>query len=105
MIRTALTRLLHLGMPVVGAPMAGVAGGELARAVSAAGGLGMIGVSGATSIEFLADQCAIPREAGLPFGIGLMVWTLERRPDLFDATLEAGPRLVSVGFGDPAPYV
>lgn len=105
MIRTALTRLLHLTTPVIGAPMAGVAGGDMARAVSAAGGIGTIGISGSASIEFLAEQSAIPREAGLPFGIGLMVWTLERRPDLFEATLEARPALVSVSFGDPGPYV
>jgi nitronate monooxygenase len=85
--------------------MAGVSGGALAGAVSAADGLGMIGTSGATPVEFLAEQCAIPREAGVPFGVGLMVWALERRPELFEATLEAGPRLVSVSFGDPAPYV
>jgi nitronate monooxygenase len=105
MIRTPLNLLLHISTPVIGAPMAGVAGGEMARAVSAAGGIGMIGTSGATSLEFLAEQCAIPRAAGLPFGVGLMIWALERRPDLFEATLEARPALVSVSFGDPAPYV
>jgi nitronate monooxygenase len=105
MIRTPLNPLLHISTPVIGAPMAGVAGGEMARAVSAAGGIGMIGTSGATSLEFLAEQCAIPRAAGLPFGVGLMIWALERRPDLFEATLEARPALVSVSFGDPAPYV
>lgn len=105
MISTALTSQLGLRTPVIGAPMAGVSGGALARAVSAAGGLGMIGTSGATPVEFLAEQCAIPRESGVPFGVGLMIWALERRPDLFEATLVARPALVSVSFGDPAPYV
>ena len=105
MISTALTRLLDLRTPIIGAPMAGVSGGALARAVSAAGGIGMIGTAADTSLEFLADQCAMPREAGLPFGVGLMVWALADRPDLVEATCEARPRLVSVSFGDPAPYV
>jgi len=104
-IRTPLTRWFDLTTPIIGAPMAGVAGGALARAVSAGGGLGMIGISGAASTEFVTDQCAIAAEGDLPFGVGLMVWVLEDRPDLFEATIAAQPSLVSVSFGDPAPYV
>ncbi|MGY1986360.1 NAD(P)H-dependent flavin oxidoreductase [Blastococcus sp. SYSU DS0669] len=105
MIRTALTRRFHLATPVIGAPMAGVAGGALARAVSLGGGLGMIGVGSATPASFVAEQCSIPRGDGLPFGVGLMAWALPDRPDLLEATLGATPDLVSVSFGDPAPWV
>jgi nitronate monooxygenase len=105
MIKTPLTRWFDLTTPVIGAPMAGVAGGELARAVSLGGGLGMIGVSGATSTEFLAAQCAIPADSEVPFGVGLMAWVLADRPDLLEATIAAQPSLVSVSFGDPEPYV
>lgn len=101
-IQTSLTRSFGLTTPVVGAPMAGVAGGALARAVSAAGGLGMIGVSGAVPTEYVTEQCAIA--AGLPFGVGLMAWVLPDRPDLLDATIAARPALVSVSFGDPSPW-
>ncbi|MFD2092871.1 NAD(P)H-dependent flavin oxidoreductase [Blastococcus deserti] len=105
MIRTSLTRWFDLTTPVIGAPMAGVSGGALVRAVSRAGGLGMIGVSGTHPADFVTEQCAIPAAEQLPFGIGLMAWTLPERPDLLDATIAAGPALVSVSFGDPAPYV
>lgn len=105
MIRTPLTRWFDLDTPVIGAPMAGVAGGELARAVSAGGGLGMIGVSGRHSAEFVTEQCAIPAATEVPFGVGLMIWTLADRPDLFEATVAAQPSLVSMSFGDPGPYV
>jgi nitronate monooxygenase len=104
-IKTPLTRWFDLTTPVVGAPMAGVSGGALARAVSEAGGLGMIGISGAASAQFVTEQCAIPATEQLPFGVGLMIWVLETRPDLFEATVAAEPSLVSVSFGDPAPYV
>jgi nitronate monooxygenase len=104
-IKTPLTRWFDLTTPVIGAPMAGVAGGELARAVSLAGGLGMIGISGSHRAEFVTEQCAIPASAEVPFGVGLMVWVLETRPDLLEATIAAQPGLVSVSFGDPAPYV
>jgi nitronate monooxygenase len=104
-IKTPLTRWFDLTTPVIGAPMAGVAGGELARAVSLGGGLGMIGVSGATSAEFVTTQCAIPAASEVPFGVGLMAWVLAERPDLLAATIAAEPSLVSVSFGDPGPYV
>ena len=105
MIKTSLTRWFDLTTPVIGAPMAGVAGGALARAVSQAGGLGMIGVGSATSAEFVTRECAVPAADLLPFGVGLMAWVLEDRPDLLEATIAAQPGLVSVSFGDPAPWV
>jgi len=104
-IKTPLTRWFDLTTPIIGAPMAGVSGGELARAVSAGGGLGMIGISGGHSADFVTEQCAIPADAELPFGVGLMVWVLETRPELFESTIAASPSLVSVSFGNPAPYV
>ena len=105
MIKTPATRWFDLTTPVIGAPMAGVAGGAMARADSDGGGLGMIGVSGSHSADFVTEQCTIPADAQVPFGVGLMIWVLETRPDLFEATVAAQPSLVSVSFGDPAPYV
>jgi len=104
-IKTALTRWFDLDTPVFGAPMAGVAGGELARAVSLGGGLGMIGVGSETAPEWIADQARLPAEADVSYGIGLMAWALERRPELLAAAIAAEPVLVSVSFGDPGPFV
>ncbi|WP_448615207.1 NAD(P)H-dependent flavin oxidoreductase [Modestobacter sp. URMC 112] len=105
MIRTALTRWFDLDAPVVGAPMAGVAGGAMARAVSLGGGLGMIGVGSATEPGWIAEQARLPQESDASFGIGLMAWVLADRPELLAATIAAGPVLVSVSFGDPGPSV
>jgi nitronate monooxygenase len=105
MIKTALTRWFDLDVPVFGAPMAGVAGGELARAVSLGGGLGMIGVGADTPTDWITEQARIPADADVSAGIGLMAWAVERRPELLAAAIAAEPVLVSVSFGDPAPYV
>ncbi|MGV0870086.1 NAD(P)H-dependent flavin oxidoreductase [Corynebacterium kalidii] len=99
---TLLTRLWGIDLPIVGAPMAGRAGGDLAAAVSRAGGLGMIGVGASTSPEWIREQAAVAREGG-NFGIGLMVWALTE--EVFDAAVEAGPTVVSLAFGDPSPWV
>ena len=104
MISTDLTRLLGVRHPIVSAPMAGWSGGELAGAVTAAGAFGMIGVGSATPTGWIPGQAETARRHG-PFGVGLMSWTLERRPDLLDAVLAESPAAVSLSFGDPAPYV
>lgn len=100
-----MTELLGITVPVLGAPMAGVAGGRLAAAVSAGGGLGMIGVAAAAGAQDIAAQAAIAGSAGRAFGIGLLAWVLADRHDQLDAALVAGPALVSVSFGDYAPWV
>jgi nitronate monooxygenase len=84
--------------------MAGWSGGELAGAVTAAGAFGMIGVGSATPAGWISGQAEIARRHG-PFGVGLMSWALERRPELLDAVLAERPAAVSLSFGDPAPYV
>lgn len=106
MLQTYLTTSWGLRYPIIGAPMAYVGRGRLARAVSQAGGLGMIGIGSTESVEFLAREAAIARgtEQGR-FGIGMHAWAMERRPDLLDAAIEANPFLISLSFGSPAPYV
>ncbi len=106
MLRTPLTELLGVTRPLVGAPMAGVSTGRLARAVTEAGGLGMIAAGSTTPAGFVTTESAVASDDGrLPFGVGLMAWALPDRPDLLDVVTAAKPALVSVSFGDPAPYV
>lgn len=101
---TRLTELLGCDVPIVCAPMAGVAGGQLASAVSTAGAFGMIGVGASASPGDIATQAAIAAAADTPFGIGLMAWALESNPAQIDAVIAAAPKLVSVSFGDCRPH-
>ncbi len=107
MLSTYLTRSWGLELPIIGAPMSPMAGGRLAAAISTCGGLGMIGVSSTQSVEQLesdVDECR--RLAGArPFGIGLMVWAVDARPELLDAALRAKPFVIAASFGDPSKYV
>jgi nitronate monooxygenase len=104
---TALTSRFGVQVPVVQAPMAGAAGGRLAGAVSAAGALGMIGVGPATDPAWIREQHGIATQAAgeKPFGIGLMAWVLDTRPEQLDAVLDTRPAFASVSFGDVSPYV
>ncbi len=105
LIETALTRRFGLTIPVVAAPMAGVADGRFAAAASRAGVLGTIGVGGTESGHSVRQETAVAAAAGLPYGVGLMAWALPGHRDQLDAVLAASPALVSVSFGDYAPYV
>jgi nitronate monooxygenase len=64
----------------------------------------MNGFGSATPADWIAREAAIARGHG-PFGVGLMVWALDTRPDLLDLVLAERPSAVALSFGDPAPYV
>jgi nitronate monooxygenase len=100
-----LTDKFGLGVPVVGAPMANVSGGKLTAAISAAGGLGMLGAGSAVSADWIRIEGAIAAAGGKPYGIGLMAWSVKDRPEHLDAVLDLAPALVSLSFGDYTPYV
>ncbi|WP_324197768.1 nitronate monooxygenase [Nocardia abscessus] len=97
---TAWAHRIGARIPLVNAPMGGVAGGRLAAAVTAAGGLGMIGMGSAGSV--LALERELPHVRGIdgPFGIGLVDWVVAGEPRLLDAAVEARPALISVSFGE-----
>ena len=106
MLSTYLTTSWQMRYPIIGAPMANIGRGRLARAVSQAGGLGTIGVGSKEQVETIGREVALARgDDQTPFGIGLMTWAIEARPELLEAALEARPFLISISFGSPAPDV
>ena len=65
----------------------------------------MLGFDEDESADAIAQQLAILQSAPVkPFGIGLVAWVLEKRPQLLDLAIAAKPKLISISFGDPAPY-
>ena len=100
-IKTALTELLGIEHPILLAPMGSAAGGQLAAAVSRAGGLGIIG-SG------YADAGTITRElsaaGNTAVGIGFITWALAKQPEVLQVALAAKPPVVMLSFGDPTAF-
>lgn len=99
---TALTRQLGIRHPVLLAPMGAVAGGALARAVTEAGGLGLIGV-GYGSADVIEQELAAAE--GARVGIGFISWDLARAPERLDLALSRRPAIVQLSFGDATPFV
>jgi nitronate monooxygenase len=104
MLRTRLCDLLGIEHPIISAPMAGSADANLAAAVSAAGGLGMIGAS-MESPDWLREQIALVRQrTDRPFGVGLITSS----PDtdvLMDVILEYRVPVISHAFADATAHI
>ena len=102
-VKTELTELLGISYPILLAPMGNVAGGELAGAVSRAGGLGLVG-AGYCDANWLRRELALC--AGVePFGVGFITWSLFRNPSALDIALEAGSRAIMFSFGNHEPFI
>ena len=86
---------------MVSAPMARGAPPALAKAVSEAGGLGLIG--GGYGDEHDMDQ-AFASVGNVPVGVGFITWSLAQHPGLLDQALRHRPKAVMLSFGNPAPF-
>ena len=102
-ISTDLTALLGIRHPVLLAPMDTISGSRLTRAVSAAGGFGILGGGYGDRARLEAEAAKLKDFAGA-FGIGFITWSLAKKPELLDVALDANPRAVMLSFGDPAPF-
>jgi nitronate monooxygenase len=100
-VKTRLTEFFGIEHPILSAPMALISGGRLAAAVTSSGGLGFIGGG-------YGDSDWLQREFGLAdgkrVGCGFITWSLARKPELLDETLERQPATIMLSFGDLQPF-
>lgn len=101
-LTTPLTTLLGIEHPILLAPMGGVAGGALAAAVSAGGGLGFVGGGYADPDDLRRE---LDRAGDARVGVGFITFSLDERPASLAIALERRPPVVQLSFGDPRPYV
>ena len=100
-MRTPVCELLGIEQPIVQAPVGPAAVPRLAAAVSDAGALGMVSLTGVADVAgVVAETAALTRR---PFG-GNLILAWDQHQRLAEA-LEAGLRIVSLTWGDPARYV
>jgi nitronate monooxygenase len=102
MLSTPWSTSFGLRVPIVNAPMGGVAGGRLAAAVTAAGGLGMVGMGSVATRELLQTQL---QHVDGRFGIGMVDWVMRNEAGLLEDALAARPILLSVSFGTDWSWV
>ena len=98
-MRTSVCELLGIQHPIVQAPMSAVP--ELAAAVSNAGALGMLTLTWSTPAGDVVRETTALTDR--PFGGNLIISSDQHRR--LDEALDAGLRVVSLFWGDPAGYV
>jgi nitronate monooxygenase len=100
-VHTPICELLGIEQPIVQAPIGPAAVPRLAAAVSNAGALGMVSLTWVADVPGVIGQTLALTSRS--FGGNLVLaWDQHSR---LDQALEAGLRIVSLAWGDPAAYV
>ena len=100
-LRTKLTEKLGISHPILLAPMGTASDGALAKAVTEAGGLGIIGI-GYGNPERIDQEFLAAGKARV--GCGFITWSLARHPHLLARALDHKPAAVMLSFGDARPF-
>lgn len=103
-MRTALTELLGIEYPVIQGGMAWVAEYHLAAAVSAAGGLGMIGAASAPAETVRAQIREAAKLTDKPIGVNVMLMN-PNADEVAKVIVEEGVKVVTTGAGNPARFM
>ena len=102
-MKTRITELLGIQYPIIQGGMAWVAENNLAAAVSAAGGLGLIGGANAPA-EVIRDYIKKVKEVtDKPFGVNVMLMS-PYADDVAKVVVEEGVKVVTTGAGNPEKY-
>ncbi len=106
MIHTRFTELFGLEHPIMSAPMAMHSGGNLAAAVSGAGGMGSFGgIHETEGPDWVRAQAALVRDrTDRPFAIGFITPFLPAFAGHFQAALDARPDAIALSFADPGEW-
>ena len=105
MISTWLTETFDLAVPLVAAPMGGVASGRFAAEVARNGALGMVAAGSKATAESVEKEVGAIPPVVANWGIGVLAWVLAEREEVLAATLAANPRLVSISYGPYAEHI
>ena len=103
-METRITALLNIEYPIIQGGMAWVADYHLAAAVSAAGGLGLIGAASAPA-SWVREQIRKVKElTDKPFGVNIMLLS-PYAEEVAAVVAEEGVSVVTTGAGNPEKYM
>lgn len=103
-MKTRVTELLGIEYPIIQGGMAWVAEHNLAAAVSAAGGLGLIGGANAPG-QVVREEIRKAKElTDKPFGVNVMLMS-PYADDVAKVVVEEGIKVVTTGAGNPEKYM
>lgn len=103
-MQTDITKLLGVEYPIIQGGMAWVAEHNLAAAVSAAGGLGLIGGANAPADVIRNEIREARKLTDKPFGVNVMLMS-PHAEDIAKVVVEEGIKVVTTGAGSPEKYM
>jgi enoyl-[acyl-carrier protein] reductase II len=104
MIRTILCDLLSIEYPVIQGGMAWVSTAELVAAVSAAGGLGILGGGNAPPDDVRAQVRETKARTDKPFGVNIAVFS-PNADEVVQICIDEKVPVVATGAGNPGPWM
>lgn len=103
-MKTRITELLGIEYPIIQGGMAWVAESHLASAVSAAGGLGLIGGANAPAEVIRNYIREVKAVTDKPFGVNVMLMS-PYADEVANVVVEEGVKVVTTGAGNPEKYM
>lgn len=103
-MKTRITELLGIEYPIIQGGMAWVAESHLAAAVSAAGGLGLIGGANAPAEVIRNYIREVKAVTDKPFGVNVMLMS-PYADEVAKVVVEEGVKVVTTGAGNPEKYM
>ncbi|MCD7842957.1 MAG: nitronate monooxygenase, partial [Lachnospiraceae bacterium] len=103
-MKTAITELLGIQVPILQGGMAWVAEDSLASAVSNAGGLGIIGAGNAPADVVRAQIRRAKEKTDKPFGVNVMLLS-PFAAEVAQVVAEEKVAVVTTGAGNPGTYM
>lgn len=104
MIRTKICDILGIEYPIIQGGMAWVATGELAGAVSNAGGLGIIGAGNAPADVVRTEIRKVKEITDKPFGVNVMLLS-PFVDEVMEAIIQERVPVITTGAGNPGKYI
>lgn len=104
-MRTRVTEMLGIDIPIVQAPMGWIARSQLASAVSNAGGMGIIETSSGELDNIKAEVAMMRELTDKPFGMNLAQLYIRDPSSMVDFVAENEIGFVTTSAGDPAVLV
>ena len=103
-LNSTICELFNIKYPILQGGMAWVATGELAAAVSEAGGLGIIGSGNAPAEVVEKEIIKIKKVTDKPFGVNIMLLS-PFAEDVIEVILREKVPVVTTGAGNPGKYI
>lgn len=103
-MRTALTDLLGIEIPIIQGAMAWISDANLVAAMANAGATGVIAAGGLTAEQLRTEIRKAKTLTDKPFGVNIMLME-PNKDEIVEVICEEGVVFTTLGGGDPVPYI